>query len=104
VYGTGTITITNQYDQLNEKVKFLEASLDNEIKRINNLSTDIKSLKERQDKSKYSVDYQESKPYKCPVCDGCGNTKGQIEPMPNYEFSMKYATCHSCEGNGIVWS
>lgn len=43
------------------------------------------------------------KPHKCPVCDGCGNSKGVLEPNPNYDFSMKYALCNSCGGKGIVW-
>lgn len=48
--------------------------------------------------------YKEKKtPFKCPVCEGCGNSKGQIEPNPNFEFSMKYASCHACEGKGVVW-
>jgi hypothetical protein len=42
-------------------------------------------------------------PYKCPVCDGCGNDKGATESNPNYEFCMRYASCHSCKGSGIVW-
>lgn len=39
----------------------------------------------------------------CPVCDGCGNNKGERELNPNYGFCMKYASCNSCEGKGIVW-
>lgn len=43
------------------------------------------------------------KPYKCPVCEGLGNDKGIPIANPAYEFSMKYASCQSCEGKGIVW-
>jgi hypothetical protein len=46
----------------------------------------------------------EKRPFKCPVCDGCGNDKGTRESNPNYDFCMKYASCNTCEGKGIIWS
>ncbi len=42
-------------------------------------------------------------PFKCPVCEGCGNDKGTRESNPNFEFCMKYASCHACKGKGMVW-
>ncbi len=48
--------------------------------------------------------YKESKkPHKCPSCDGTGNDKGIQREHPEYKFCMEYASCHSCEGKGIVW-
>jgi hypothetical protein len=42
-------------------------------------------------------------PHKCPVCDGTGNDRGVMRGSPKYEFCMEYASCNSCEGQGIVW-
>jgi DnaJ-class molecular chaperone len=42
-------------------------------------------------------------PHKCPVCEGCGNGKGTKESNPNFDFHMEYASCHACEGKGILW-
>lgn len=44
-----------------------------------------------------------SKPYRCPVCEGSGNDKGIHQQNPAYKFSVQYASCQSCSGNGIVW-
>lgn len=38
------------------------------------------------------------KPYKCPICEGKGNNKSEVEPKV-----LKFEFCASCEGKGIVW-
>lgn len=42
-----------------------------------------------------------STPHKCPVCDGTGKVR---HPDANqWEQLPVYATCHACDGSGIVW-
>lgn len=38
-------------------------------------------------------------PHKCPVCDGKGNSKQEVEPR-----ILKLEFCNTCEGKGIVWN
>jgi septal ring factor EnvC (AmiA/AmiB activator) len=45
-------------------------------------------------------------PYKCPVCDGKSHTHridDEVKASKNFEFYREYASCHACEGKGIVW-
>ncbi len=51
--------------------------------------------------SHFSGDYQliasKLTPHKCPVCDGAGGIKHPLTGL------VAPATCHGCEGKGIVW-
>lgn len=91
----------------NERIKKLEKfdEFNNEFFSI--LKHRIEKLEALQDSMLHTPNLVWQKycktPFKCPVCDGCGNDKGTRESNPNYDFCMKYASCHACEGKGIVW-
>jgi len=38
------------------------------------------------------------RPHKCPVCDGKGNIKTEIELK-----ILKFDLCNACESKGVVW-
>ncbi len=67
-------------------------------KRVDELETGLNLVKALGSRA-----YHPKKPHKCPVCGGCGNDKGETIQNTNYEFAMKYAACHACEGKGIIW-
>lgn len=49
---------------------------------------------------------KDKKPYKCPVCDGVGHlyrSENKDNMFTNFEFYREHASCHACEGKGIVW-
>lgn len=41
--------------------------------------------------------------HKCPVCKGSGNLKGIDVNHHNFDLYIKYVSCHSCDGKGIIW-
>lgn len=41
---------------------------------------------------------QSKKPHKCPVCEGKGSIKTEVEPK-----TLKFELCQPCEGKGILW-
>ncbi len=48
---------------------------------------------------------KETKPYKCPVCDGTGYTLKPPLSEPNQwtNFGEEPYKCHACEGKGVLW-
>jgi hypothetical protein len=86
-------------ERISELEKWKEVAIEKniqDIQRIRDLEEITKRIHEDDMKSGRT-------PYKCPVCEGCGNDKGIIRQNTDYEFCMQYASCHSCEGEGIVW-
>jgi len=70
--------------------------------RIDGLVSLIDSLEKIRIKDKYLA----VKPYKCPVCDGVSHLhrcEDKVKQAKNFEFYREYASCHACEGKGIVW-
>lgn len=45
-----------------------------------------------------------SNPYRCPICLGCGNTKGVPRDRAQFDFYKLYAACQTCNGKGVLWS
>ncbi len=48
---------------------------------------------------------KETKPYKCPVCNGSGHTFKPPLADPNQwtNFGEAPYLCHVCEGKGVLW-
>jgi len=107
--------ISRRVDELEKKINEIaldieshyEASIeDNEYAddQIRSKFKEFDKLKSKfEDFMRKSVLNCEKRPFTCPVCYGCGNDKGTRESNPNYQFMMKYASCNSCQGKGIVW-
>lgn len=91
VYGTGTFTINNSYDQL---MKMED--------RINKLENDFK-IKLKVDMDKWeeyfrSLPTQNKNPHKCPLCEGVGENAICLNGV-----RIEIKKCKPCDGKGIVW-
>ncbi len=103
----GYIKLEKRMDKLEDYMKIEDrvtasdillrlASMDTNLKRLNELTNRITEDDMRCGKT----------PYKCPVCDGFGKleTPDTIR-FDNLMQSKSYGIsgCHCCEGKGIVW-
>lgn len=93
--------ILDLFKNLNNRVKELEAwrqvaveKNTQDIIRIRELETKVKSLKTIIDIEDVKSEILRHIPYKCPVCEG----KGQWFEPPKNEYH-----CNSCNGMGVVW-
>ena len=96
----------SEYVSLNETIELLKkVGIPQAEAFVHTILNEIFNLKERSNLLEL-IDKKPNnkKPYKCPVCEGCGNLKGKLESHANFKFYMQYACCHVCEGKGIIWS
>lgn len=102
--------LKNRMRKLEEKISEKYAHPDI-VTRIERLEKQISALTEMYKETSINnaklIDMElNKKPYKCPVCDGCGKDMNRLvmdgvkEPST---INMKNPACISCEGKGIVW-
>jgi hypothetical protein len=58
------------------------------------------------DESQFYIPLKETKPFKCPVCDGTGHTYKPPLADPNQwtNYGESPYRCHACSGTGVVWN
>jgi len=91
--------VTKDYPTINQSVKNTHERIATCEKTISQLVDKIAEIANFYYKEKQA-------PYKCPVCDGVShlhrsNDKEKLKN--NFEFYREYASCHACEGSGILW-
>lgn len=67
------------------------------LKRLEELEGSVKELKRFQDITHHEY-HTMSRPHQCPVCDGSGGVKHPLTGL------VVPASCHACDGKGLVWS
>lgn len=101
-YSDGDLSaIHGQIDNVNKNMKYFE----HDAKRLEERINELESFKHL----RFSV--YETKPHKCPVCEG--NRDIRVAPSPlinlavnNYRIDAignYYTSCSVCEGKGILW-
>lgn len=105
--------LTERIENIEKQLRSLEDHKNRQIDENRKISHKVEGLEISISVNKSDVSYahrkidemenSNKKPHKCPVCEGCGNDKGTQVQNPNYQFCMKYASCNTCEGKGIVW-
>jgi len=97
----------------NQDAEHLDSSLPKRIEKLEQLNQQcfeanpIKAIYDKFEKieSKIACLMQKStlndekRPFKCPVCDGRGVHKKEMDPK-----ILNFEVCLTCKGNGIVWS
>lgn len=83
---------------LKEMRQVYNADLFYNEKRIGQLEKNISNWEEEFYFLKDKLRKQNSKPHKCPVCDGKGNIKKEVEPR-----ILSFEACIPCKCTGIIW-
>lgn len=91
--------VAHHYIEVSKKLECLEDNLSKLRKEFESkLEVDLEKWREY-----YSKVYVKKTPHKCPICDGTGNLKKATRENPNFDFYVEYASCHACDGKGVVW-
>jgi len=80
-----------------ERLEHLENLYKSSTEIESNLLNKVKELERFQDIT-HAQYMNKKQPYKCPVCDGKGSHKKEIEPRV-----LEFDICIPCQGKGIVW-
>lgn len=82
----------NHVLKMHERIDFILNKLKSVEKSISNWEEEFYFLQNK-------IRSPDSNPHKCPVCDGKGSFKKEVEPRV-----ISFEVCISCMGKGIVWS
>lgn len=95
------------WDQLNKRIEKLEGYMEMEDRvTVSSVLLRLTEIERFQDitHEQYKKVISDSKPHKCPICEGKGNIKYQTtSPTPPYVLHNTDA-CNTCNETGIIWN